>query len=187
VLLVMYGQLRKTVMDIYIGSEFEFYNGFSSKNLARLYYDGSFDPTFYVGSGFNGDVYKIAIQYDGKILVGGSFNIYQGMSQKSLVRLEENGEIDTTFDGITSGFNGSIYDIILLDDGDIIIVGNFTSYNGVTVRRIARLNEDGSLDLAFNSGGYGASNIVRSVILLPDGKYLISGNFISYNGSTAEE
>ena len=170
---------------IYIGGEFDFYNGFSSRNIARLHYDGSFDPTFYVGSGFNGNVYKIAIQNDGKILVGGSFLNYRDVYQRSLVRLEENGEMDTEFNGITSGLNGSVYDIIPLDDGDIIIVGNFTSYNGITVRRIARINEDGSLDTAFNNGGSSASNIVRSVALLPDGKYLISGNFISYNGLTA--
>lgn len=170
---------------IYIGGEFDFYNGFNSRNIARLHYDGSFDPTFYVGSGFKGSVYKIAVQNDGKILVGGSFLNYRGVSQRSLVRLDEYGDMDTGFNGITSGLNGSVYDIIPLDDGDIIIVGNFTLYNEITVRRIARLNEDGSLDSAFNNGGSGASNIVRSVDLLPDGKYLISGNFISYNGLTA--
>ncbi|EKE67204.1 delta-60 repeat domain-containing protein, partial [Oceanibaculum indicum] len=67
-------------------------------------------------------------------------------------------------------------------DGKILIGGRFTSYDGTTRNRIARLNTDGSLDTSFNPGS-GADDNIYALVLQPDGKIMIGGNFTSYDGT----
>ncbi len=64
-----------------------------------------------------------------------------------------------------------------------MIGGCFSSYNGRSRNRIARLNSDGSLDTGFDPGT-GADNWVQSVAVQSDGKILIGGGFTSYNGTS---
>lgn len=78
----------------------------TQNNLTRINVDGSLDTSFGVGSGFNGDVNSIALQADGKIMVGGTFTAYNGFSAPNLIRLNANGSVDTGF-GLGSGFNYS--------------------------------------------------------------------------------
>jgi hypothetical protein len=47
---------------------------------------GNLNPLFDIGTGFNDYVFKIAIQSDGKILVGGNFTTYAGLSKNRIVR-----------------------------------------------------------------------------------------------------
>src|SRR5690606_3293323 len=66
------------------------YNGQNRNRIARLNTDGSLDTSFTIGSGFNGHVFSIALQSDGKILVGGRFTEYNGQSQNRIARIEVN-------------------------------------------------------------------------------------------------
>lgn len=122
----------------------------------------------------------MALQPDGKILIGGSFTSYNGVSRIRLARINADGTLDTTFNPGT-GANNIIYSINVLPNGKIIIAGIFTNYNGVNQNRLARLNSDGSLDTSFNIGTGTEGGIQRTVVL-PDGKILIGGLFTSYNG-----
>ncbi len=61
---------------------------------------------------------------------------------------------------------------------------NLPTYNGTTSNKIIRLNSDGSIDTSFNIGT-GFNGYVRTIILQPDGKILVSGAFNSYNGTTS--
>jgi hypothetical protein len=45
----------------------------------------------------NGDIMAIAIQPDGKPLVGGAFTTYAGMSRHHIARLNADGSLDTSF------------------------------------------------------------------------------------------
>src|SRR2546421_613627 len=66
--------------------------------LARLNTDGSLDTTFKPGSiDPNGSVNTIAVQPDGKILIGGSFVSVNSVARSSLARLNADGSLDTTF------------------------------------------------------------------------------------------
>ncbi|WP_028980866.1 T9SS type A sorting domain-containing protein [Sporocytophaga myxococcoides] len=94
--------------------------------------------------------------------------------------LGQDGTIDASF--VTSQFNSHVRVIKVLSDKKIIVAGEFTSYNGTTVNRIARLNEDGSLDATFNPGGTGANSTIHAVEIQEDGKILIGGSFFTYNG-----
>jgi uncharacterized delta-60 repeat protein len=144
--------------------------------------DGSLDTTFDIGSGFNGNVFSIALQSDGKILVGGGFTSYDGTTQNYITRLNSDGSLDTTFD-IGIGFNSDVRSITIQSDGKILVGGFFTSYDGTTQNRIARLNSDGSLDTTFDIGT-GFNFFVISIALQSDGKIVVGGNFASYDGTT---
>jgi uncharacterized delta-60 repeat protein len=78
--------------------------------LVRLNADGSVDRAFStaLGPGFvqeNGRPVQgssIALQADGKIIVGGYFQNYQGTGRTALVRLNADGSLDTTFNPTSS-------------------------------------------------------------------------------------
>lgn len=176
---------------IIIGS-FTSYNGTLANGIIRLNSNGSVDGTFVYGSGFSGPPASypntIALQSDGKLVVGGAFTSYQGTSANGIIRLNTDGSIDGTF-VYGSGFTGVgayVYGMAIQSDGKIICIGAFTTYNGTTTASaIARLNTNGSIDLAFINGvGFGGSLLnLDAIAIQSDGKIVIGGNgFNSYNG-----
>lgn len=142
---------------------------------------GALDLTFDPGTGANNDVWAIAIQEDGKILISGSITFYNGISCNRIVRLNVDGSLDTNFNIGGTGANGGVYTITIQKDGKILIGGGFTRYNETYRNGIARLNSDGSLDTTFNPGS-GAGNGIGTISLQNDGKIIIGGSFLSYNG-----
>ena len=88
-----------------------------------------------IGTGFNNTINTIAIQSDGKILVGGSFTSYNGVSANRMIRLNSDGSVDESFD-IGIGFNAIVYSIAIQSDGKILVGGLFSSYNGVSAQLI---------------------------------------------------
>ncbi|MBK7705279.1 MAG: VCBS repeat-containing protein [Acidobacteria bacterium] len=151
-----------------IGGNFNKYNDVARLNLARLNADGSLDSTFPSFANI-GTVAKIVIQTDNKILVGGS---------NGVVRINPDGTRDNTFNVSASSVN----DIVLRSDGKAIIVGGFTSVNGVTRNRVARLNSDGTLDTTFNPGT-GPNNFVFAAGQQPNSNgVVIAGSFVTVGG-----
>src|SRR2546425_4292718 len=123
---------------------------------------GPRDATFNAGgSGTNDVVTALAVQSDGKIVVGGSFTSYNGDAAASdkIMRLNADGTRDTAFNSGGAGANDQVRAVALQPDGKIIIGGAFTSYNGDAAANdnIMRLNPDGTRDAPFNSGGTGAN------------------------------
>ncbi|MEO8077875.1 MAG: delta-60 repeat domain-containing protein, partial [Acidobacteriota bacterium] len=98
-----------------------------------------FDP------GANNTVSAIAVQADGKILVGGSFTGLGGgigaTSRQRIGRLNPDGSVDPTFN---PGANGDVRVIVVQPDGKILVGGGFTTLGGGARNRIGRLNADGS-------------------------------------------
>lgn len=74
---------------ILVGGFFTAFNGTTQNRIARLNSDGTLDTSFNIGTGFNGPVHSIALQPDGKILVGGLFTKYNGTTQSRIARLQE--------------------------------------------------------------------------------------------------
>ena len=170
---------------IIIGGEFTSYNGTGRNYIARLNSEGTLDTTFILGAGTNGFVRTISIQSNGKIIIGGSFTSYNGMGRNFIARLNDNGTLDTTFNP-GSGANNFVRNTAIQIDGQLIIGGNFTSYNGIFRDYIVRLNTDGSLDQSFNNG-IGANNYIYSTSIQSDGKIIIGGEFTKYNGTTRNQ
>lgn len=166
---------------ILIGGDFTLYNGVARNRIARLNSDGTLDTSFTVGTGANSTVRAIAIQPDGKIIVGGNFTTYAGATANRIVRVNTNGSYDSTY-LYNAGFNSAIFDIEMEADGRHTVVGDFTIYNGNAINRIARFNANGVIDGTVNPVLGGANAIIYSITKTADNKYLIGGDFTSYNG-----
>jgi uncharacterized delta-60 repeat protein len=151
------------------------------QTLMRLNANGTGDGAFTAGNG-NGNIQKVLRQPDGKLIIAGNFTTYLGQTRNRIVRLNPDGSLDGTFN-IGTGANNQINTAVLLADGKILIGGLFTTYNGTTRNRIARLNSDGTLDATFNPPS-GANGGVGAIVAQPDGKYVISGGFSTYDGVT---
>lgn len=164
------------------GGVFSTVNGQSSSGLVRLLANGSVDPSFAVGTGFNQAVFACTHQRDGRILIGGLFTTYKGISAPRIARLMTNGDRDPGFTPGT-GFNSWVYHMALQGDGKILCGGDFTSFNGNARGRFVRLNTNGTLDTGI-SLGTGFNNWVYSSVWQPDGTITVVGGFTSYNGSS---
>lgn len=165
-----------------IGGDFVQFNGQTKNRLARLNADGSTDATFNTGTGFNGSVYTIYLQTDGKVLMGGTFFTYNGDTLPYFIRLNADGTRDTSFH-VGGGFNNTVYSIDRQTDGKFIVGGSFTWYDGTVCGQIARINSNGTIDSIYNLGNSGPDGIVTAAYLLPNGKIIAAGYFSNYNGN----
>ncbi|HRH38963.1 MAG TPA: delta-60 repeat domain-containing protein, partial [Flavobacteriales bacterium] len=168
-----------------IGGGFGSVNGTTRGCVARLNSDGSVDMGFNSVPGAGGDfvvVNTISLQPDGKIIIGGSFISYNGIARNCIARLNADGSLDTSFDPGT-GANDQVLRTVIQSDGKILVAGRFTTFNGIPMNRLVRLNTDGSLDASF-SIGQGADATVNRVVLQPDGRILIAGTFTAYHSIT---
>ncbi|MBZ4035595.1 T9SS sorting signal type C domain-containing protein [Flavobacterium sp. 17A] len=170
--------------NLIVGGDYLSLNGIPVSYLTRLNPDGSIDESFDTGTGFNGKIYSSILQDDGKIIVGGSFTMYNGISAGRIIRLNADGTYDPSFDTKIGATTGIVYDIALQSDGKLIIVGSFTKYNSVTVNRIARLFSNGSLDNSFLTNSGSATNVTH-VKILHDQRIILTGNFTGFNGTPA--
>ena len=138
----------------------------------------SFDPNA------NNIVRSIAVQADGKILVGGFFSGANigGQPRNFIARLDP---ITGLADSFNPNPNSTVFAIAVQADGKILAGGDFTTLapNGgaaVTRNRIARLETDGTLDRTLNLGAIG--NFVLATAVQPDGKILVGGTFTTVLG-----
>jgi uncharacterized delta-60 repeat protein len=132
---------------------------------------GSIDPTFanvFPPPNFY-DQQTIAMQPDGKVIVGGS-------GTPLMQRLKTDGTPDTTF--APYPFNAPIEAIAVQPDGKIVVSGTFTGIPGMI--RIARLNPNGSLDTTFNACA-GLNDSAKTIVIQSDGKIVIAGFFNTVN------
>ena len=174
---------------ILVAGSFTNYGGVPRNRIVRLNADGSLDPTFNPGSGFNGYTNCLAIQPDGKVLVAGFFTGYNGVTRNQLARLHAEGSLDNTFvPAIGTSPSPQLSSLALQADGKIIVGGrsgsSYTSF-GDNAALLMRLNPDGSLDSSFDTGaGIGGppSGGVVGVALQADGKVLVGGLITSFNG-----
>ncbi len=151
-----------------------------TNQVVRLNADGSLDNSFNAGTGNNSSINAVALQSDGKVLIGGVFTAANGTSRTNLARLNANGSLDSSFNP-GAGANGSVNSLAAQSDGKVLIGGYFTTINGTNRNHIARLNANGSLDSSFNPGT-GTDDAVRAIAVQPDGNVLIGGDFTTING-----
>ena len=132
---------------------------------------GLVDTGFNTGEGANGDVRALAVQPDGKILVGGRFTLFNNVAHKSIVRLNPDGTLDDSFQG--QG-NSPVNAVALAGDGKIFIAGN-SMLKGRPRTHILRLNADGSVDRSFSIGP--KLNLeIRALAVQPDAKVVVGGS-----------
>jgi uncharacterized delta-60 repeat protein len=179
--------VRQPDGKIIVAGQFNNVGGFTRNGIARLNADGSLDFSFDAGSAASGSsISTIALQADGKILVSGSFNIFNGVARNGIVRLNPNGSVDASFEALFSSFFGNnVQAIVPLADGRILVGGGQWSFGDFTLSGIIRLKPDGSLDETFNPGlitTSGSPPTVNVVQVQPDGKIIIAGQFNNIGG-----
>src|SRR5436190_759340 len=144
--------------------------------IARLNPDGTLDPAFNPNA--NNGVLSIALQGDGKILVGGVFTNIGGQARNRLARLDPVTGLADSFDPNASS---NVLTIALQPDGKVLAGGAFTSIGGQTRNRLARIDPVTGQADSFNPN---ANNLILGIALQPDGKILACGFFTSIGGQT---
>jgi len=147
--------------------------------MLRLNSDLTLDETFNSGTGFNAVPKALALQADGKILVGGNISTYNGITGiQKILRLNIDGTFDPTFVNTSIPVNGDVNCIKVQSDNKILVGGNFI--NG-TRSMLIRLSTDGSLDTSFTlaSSAIYSDGYITTVDQLPNGKILAGGKYSS--------
>ena len=147
--------------------------------------DLAFNPGSAVGTNYGGGVRAVLAQPDGRVVVGGQFSGVNGASHDHIVRLSPNGTVDETFQARVTAQGGyAAVDALVLAGTQILIGGTFDSVNGYARRGLARLNPDGTLDLAFNPN-LGYIPQARLILVQPDGNIIVGGFAISASAGGA--
>jgi uncharacterized delta-60 repeat protein len=139
---------------------------------SAVWLDSNGQVRFSYSAASNGEVVCSAQQADGKVLIGGLFNTFGGVSGlQNMVRLNTDGSVDATFNPIVDGVVSAM---LVQTDGKIVIGGGFTNVDGINNAYLARLNADGTLDANFAP----QPNLqVLSLLLEPNGQIVVGGDF----------
>lgn len=143
----------------------------SARRLLRIDAAGNVDPTFDTGTGPNvNGVYCVAVLDDGKILVGGTFDTFNGATRPKLARLLPNGSVDFTFNAPT--ITKTVNVLRVLPDGRILVGGA----NELGVRRLL---PDGADDTTFFFNREGRpvtfAGEINTIGVAPDNTLVIAG------------
>jgi uncharacterized delta-60 repeat protein len=163
--------------QIMVGGWFNNYNNRTANRLVRINEDGSADAGFNAFYGDKTAVYAVAVQQNGQMITSGHSLNEMGLFSRDIVRLNADGTVDNSWPGTT---NEKTESLLMLPNGKVVVTGYFSMVNGQPRSRIARYNEDGSLDDTFIAN---ADSYVWTVApALDSGKILVSGGFTSIDG-----
>jgi uncharacterized delta-60 repeat protein len=177
--------------NVYIGNNFTTYSGSTVNRFVKTSPSGTIDLTFNTGSigfnnqstrGFNSSVWTTLVS-GSKLYLGGAFTTYNAPVYNRIIKLNNTGSIDTTFN-MGAGFNNPVYCMATQSDAKLIVGGDFTAYSGSNATRLTRLNVSGTFDTSFNVGA-GPNGAVYDFKIQSDGKIVAVGNFTTYSGSSS--
>ncbi len=135
-------------------------------------------------------IHKIWPLGDGRYYASGDFSSVNGLPRSTIVRLNQDGSVDTTFSpptisnrDLTVGHfedsNTQVATVAVQSDGKVVIGGYFSSVDGQSRQNLARLNSNGSLDTSFRNRGIDA-DLIGALAIQPDGKILAGGQVVSF-------
>jgi uncharacterized delta-60 repeat protein len=136
--------------------------------------DGTLDTGFNPGA--DATVTALALQPDGKIVVGGSFTNLSGQTRSRIGRLNPDGTLDTQFSASADDYARSI---VVMTDGKLLVGGSFTNLAGRPSRGLGRLTADGTLDTSF---GAATDYSVTGLAVQDDGRAVVVGSFDTLAG-----
>lgn len=126
-------------------------SGIASRQIKRMLADGSDDPTF-SSVPVSYDFITARLMSDGRIYLSGEFTTVGGVSRPALARLNADGTLDETFGSPFASSSSAVNSLEPTADGQHIIIAGGGLGLGAGRNYIARLNNDGSIDPAFNTG-----------------------------------
>jgi uncharacterized delta-60 repeat protein len=151
---------------------------------------GSIDASWRMTEVQGGAVFRVMVQPDGSVVIGGAFSVVNGVERTFVAKLQSDGVLDERFHPPQLNLGGrtwNSYPVVVLvrqPDGKILVGGNISlSVGGRRTAGILRLNTDGSADEGFAPKG-GTDESVRIIQLYEDGRILIGGDFNKYGGTT---
>ncbi|CAC9976510.1 DUF7619 domain-containing protein [Flavobacterium panici] len=173
------------------------YSSLQDLQIFKLDAAGRIDSKFTNGNyTFNCPIYSLAVQSDGKILVGGLFAVFgekynqTNIPVNRLLRLNIDGSLDQSFVcpdlvgeylGTCSGVKVTF--VMEQPDKKILVGGVFPPYNGAPSRNLIRLNSDGTTDNTFVTG-IGTNAGINSINLRPNGNLFVSASYSSNTSYT---
>jgi RHS repeat-associated protein/uncharacterized delta-60 repeat protein len=183
------GEVRSVILqgegNIIISGDFTSVDGVDSRCISKIDAVGNVNTNFctQIGSGPDAPINDAVLDSNGKTLIVGEFTHFGGTAFGRIARLNVDGTLDTSFTP-GSGANDTIKSVRLDANSNILVAGEFTTFNGTNRGRIARLNANGGLDLTFEPPGTGADNTVYKVALDGNEKVLIAGAFTTIDTTT---
>jgi uncharacterized delta-60 repeat protein len=168
---------------ILIGGSFTLVNGQPRQRLARLTAEGGLDGDFsgLLDTDELSRVEALAVQNDGKILIGGSFSSVNGQARNGLARLHADGGTDSAFAPVWGTDYLTTVCAIAVQDGDkVLAAGSLDLPGGQDLDRLVRFANDGSVDTFLPVEG-GLSEM-STLLTQADGKVLVGGHFANLCG-----
>ena len=165
--------------------------------VARFNSDGTFDATYNPGAGLNNTpdptltIGNSAVrQFNGKVILAGTFDRYDGNAVPGIVRINTDGTYDNTFNPGTAAPSANVFGLFVQAGDDVIVIGNFTSFSGFPRNAIVRLAAaNGAVDTGFNTAvfkAYADQGGINGVAQQSDGKLLVAGLFHTLGPDTAQ-
>lgn len=188
--------------DVYVGGNFDTFNGVAALKLVRLNKDGSVDTGF-VSAGFkhfasannSESVRTLLITSDAKVIASGQFDQYGGDysdggdSAQGGVKINADGTIDKTFSARFNGQSGTTAYATKMrynaDQSKITAIGSFYGYQSKAALNMTRFGNDGARDDTFTVGDIekGPNNTISNFAPTSDGKYYVYGNYSKWFGT----
>jgi len=166
-----------------VGGSFSEIAGAARRHLARFHSGSELDEEFAPNLAPDDSVWALAVQDDGRILVGGYLSRIGDQAIRGLTRLLPGGEPDPEF-RVGTGTEGGVGALVVQPDSRILVGGDFVSFNNVPRAGLVRLWPDGRVDETFDAELTGSFPRVNTLALQADGGVLIGGRFESVQGGS---
>ncbi|MGE3310991.1 MAG: Calx-beta domain-containing protein [Limisphaerales bacterium] len=163
----------------WVGGGFSDWAGTGQRYLVRLRPDGSPDAALPSGFAPNGAVNALARGSDGSIYLGGEFTAVGGLPRAGVARWLASGGVDPGFDPGTAA-DGFVLATAADSAGRSLFAGSFEAFAGGPAGRFVRLDSEGGMDPGFFQGP-GANDVVRALVVQPNGAILLGGDFTEVN------
>lgn len=160
----------------FVGGGFDHFDGDERRHIALLDENGALDQSFNTIEGASGPdagVFALCMQPGQGLIAGGAFTGFGGSQRGSIVRLFMDGSVDQSF-AEQAGFDGYVFAIERGMSGHLLVGGAFGTYAGIPRNNLAKLDQNGDLDLSFTPALDPADGVM-CVAEQSDGAILVAG------------
>ena len=186
-----------------IPNRFQYYDSTRVDGLCRIFLDGTLDTSFHSPL-LDTNAFTVAepryVDPEGKIfLIGRYFIKNGGGSYRTLIRLNSDGSLDSSFmnnAGPThSNFSSSFtYTVSQTSDKGYLVGGSFTNYQGFAKRNIAKIDSSGRVEPQYFTGqgpdsSYALGTNGATVFIIKKSKfggYYVGGDFLKWDGQPSQ-
>ncbi|MFI5145489.1 MAG: fibronectin type III domain-containing protein, partial [Ignavibacteria bacterium] len=158
---------------VLVGGYFENFDNSGNNHIVKILNNGDLDTTFNVGNKIQGGVYAITQLPNGKIIVGGQFQTYDGIAI-NIIALNEKGTFNSNI-GFTD-INSITYIEARTTDQKLFIGGEYKNFNNFNCAGLVKLNDYANVDTNFKPV-FSNAEYIEKMALTRDGKLIVSGKY----------